>query len=241
MRKAFDTIDHKLLLHKLDHYGVRGVANDWIKSYLSNRKQFVQVNNIRSDLLDILCGVPQGSILGPKLFILYINDICNVSDLMRFILFADDTNIFRSGCNLNVLANEISEELGKLQVWFNVNKLSLNIQKTNYMLFGRNMSLSSSELSIQINGKDIEKVHCTKFLGVLIDSKLNWYDQINRVSDKVSKCLAIMYKAKALLDKNALLTIYNTLFLPYLTYCCEIWANTYKTKLQGLFIKQKKP
>jgi len=241
LRKAFDTLDHDLLLRKLNHYGVRGIAHEWLKSYLSNRKQFVQINDIRSNRLNILCGVPQGSILGPKLFILYINDICNVSDIMRLILFADDTNIFKSGHNLNALAAEISLELNKLQVWFNVNKLSLNVQKTNYILFGRtHTNEANEEIKIFINGKEIDRVKSTKFLGVIIDSKLNWYDQISRVSDKLSKSLAIMYKARTLLNKNALITIYNSLFLPYLTYCCEIWANTYKTKLQGLFIKQKR-
>ena len=94
LKKAFDTVDHRILIKKLEHYGVRGAASDWLKSYLSNRKQFVNIDGCSSELLDVICGVPQGSILGPTLFILYINDICNVSNLVKFILFADDTNVF---------------------------------------------------------------------------------------------------------------------------------------------------
>ena len=128
-------------------------------------------------MLEILCGVLQGSVLRPKLFIMYINDICNVSNLLKFILFADDTNIFRSGSDLNVLCGEISKELDKLNVWFNVNKLSLNVVKTNYMVCGKDRN-QDSVLTIQ--GNVIEKVHKTKFLGVIIDDKLQWSEQINK-------------------------------------------------------------
>ena len=99
IKKAFDTVDHGILIKKLKHYGVRGVASDWVKSYLSNRKQFVNIDGCSSELLSVICGVPQGSILGPTLFIPYINDICNVSNLAKFILFADDTNVFCAGDN----------------------------------------------------------------------------------------------------------------------------------------------
>ena len=95
MKKAFDTIDHKLLLTKLEHYGIRGVAYDWIKSYLCERKQYVSVNSCNSEAMNVVCGAQQGSILGPKLLKLYVNDICNVSSMLRFVLFADDTNIIR--------------------------------------------------------------------------------------------------------------------------------------------------
>ena len=127
LKKAFDTIDHTLLIRKLDHYGIHGLSNNWVKSYLEGREQFVQVDEYRSNVSEILCGVPQGSVLGPKLFILYINNICNVSKLLKFILFADDTNILNNGDNLEVLCKEISTELNKLHIWFDVNKLSLKI------------------------------------------------------------------------------------------------------------------
>ena len=136
LKKAFDTIDHHLLLRKLEAYGIRGMANEWLKSYLHNRLQYVSVEDNNSDLLNVICGVPQVSILGPKLFILYINDLCNISTVLKFILLADDTNIFCPGKDQTQLSKTINTELRKLHIWFSVNRLSLNIAKTNYMLFG---------------------------------------------------------------------------------------------------------
>ena len=124
LKKAFDTVDHKLLVEKLNVYGIRGIANKWLQNYLTNRKQYVVIDDHSSDLLDMACGVPQGSVLGPILFIIYINDICNVSDVVKCVLFADDTNIFCSERNLTDLQLTLNRELGKLFVWFSVNKLS---------------------------------------------------------------------------------------------------------------------
>ena len=135
LKKAFDTISHTLLLRKLEYYGIRGTVNRWISSYLSNRQQYVQIDNCSSDLSRIKYGVPEGSILGPKLFILFINDICNVSNMVKFIIFADDTNIFCSGKDMKQLSLCLCEVLDKLRVWFMVNKLSLNVNKTNFMVF----------------------------------------------------------------------------------------------------------
>ena len=187
MKKAFDTIDHKLLLEKLEFYGIRGSVNEWVKSYLTGRKQFVQVNEYSSTLLNILCGVPQGSVLGPKLCILYINDLCNVSKLVKYVLFADDTNIFKSGDNVQKLCNELSIELGRLNVWFKANKLSLNVSKTQFMVFGRYKH--AENLKIEIDDNELEQVTVTKFLGILIDESLSWKEHINTVKNKLSKCL----------------------------------------------------
>ena len=158
LKKAFDTVDHEILIKKLKHYGVRGV-----KSYLSNRKQFVNIDGCSSELLSVICGVPQGSILGPILFILYINDICNVSNLVKFILFADDTNVFCAGDNQLGLECTLNRELAKLGKWFAVNKLSLNLSKTTNMLF-RNRP-PDVDFNVFIENERINRVHVTKFLG----------------------------------------------------------------------------
>ena len=164
LKKAFDTVDHRILIKKLEHYGVRGAASDWLKSYLSNRKQFVNIDGCSSELLDVICGVPQGSILGPTLFILYINDICNVSNLVKFILFADDTNVFCAGDNQLELESMLNRELAKLCKWFAVNKLSLNLSKTSYMLF-RNRP-PDVDFNVFIEHERINSVRVTKFLGI---------------------------------------------------------------------------
>ena len=129
LAKAFDTVNHDILLKKLYHYGVRGIPYEWFKSYLNNRKQYVYLNNIQSNKLPITCGVPQGSILGPLLFLLYINDLSTVTNLLTFIMFADDTNIFISGKNLDHIASVVNIELKTINTWFSVNLLSLNIKK----------------------------------------------------------------------------------------------------------------
>ena len=124
-----------MLLQKLNRYGIRGIANSWLSSYLQKRSQYVFYNNENSDAMNICCGVPQGSILGPKLFILYITDVVNVSKIFKFIIFADDTNLFCTSTDIVSLSVTSCNELMKLKKWFALNKLSLNITKTNYMIF----------------------------------------------------------------------------------------------------------
>ena len=192
MKKAFDTIDHTLLINKLRYYGIRGTACEWLKSYLSHRKQLVNCNNTYSDLLEVICGVPQGSILGPKLFILYINDICNISKILDFIIFADDTNIFCTGDNLQEICKIMSSELEKLQNWFALNKLSLNVTKTNFMVFGK--KFSSKKCQVNMSEFQIDRVYVTKFLGVIIDSDLSWKSHTTEVKSKMYRSLAILKK-----------------------------------------------
>ena len=208
MKKAFDTIDHHLLLRKLEAYGIRGMANEWLKSILQNRLQYVSIEDNNSDLLNVICGVPQGSILGPKLFILYINDLCNISTLLKFILFADDTNLFCSGKDPTQLSKIINTELRKLHIWFSVNRLSVNAAKTNYKLCCLATIVRKINIDIKIDNTVLDRACVTKFLGILIDDKLNWKEHIGMTKSKLSKTIAITYRAKYLLDKNSLFIIY---------------------------------
>ena len=146
-------MNHSILLQKLNFYGIRGVAEKWIESYLSDRKQFVNICDSSSNALAVSCGVPRGSMLGPRLFILYINDICNVSKILKCVLFADDTNILYSDANINNLNNVVNSELDKLNTWFIINKLSLNVSKTNYIVFGNRKVHSDLDIKIH-NGKN---------------------------------------------------------------------------------------
>ena len=182
-QKAFDTVDHGILLDKLYCYGIRGIAHDWFVSYLSNRQQSVIYNGYESELQVMRCGVPQGSILGPMLFLLYINDLTNVSSFFMPILFADDTNLFCTGIDLKNMIRQVNEELAKIYAWVNANKLSLNIDKTNFMLFMPKYSSQCAD-HIVINQTRIQEVKETKFLGVIIDNKLKWSAHIKYISKK---------------------------------------------------------
>ena len=135
-------VSHKLLLQKLEHYGIRGIAQKWLNSYLADRKQIVQIDVRKSTLFIVTCGVPQGSILGPTLFILYVNDMCNCSANLKFILFANDTDVLCSSYDLQSLCEQISNELDKLHIWLSVKKLSLNVLKANFTLFGRRRKMA---------------------------------------------------------------------------------------------------
>jgi hypothetical protein len=238
LKKAFDTINHSILLKKLERYGIRGIANDWIASYLVNRFQFTSIENIESEKQLITCGVPQGSVLGPSLFLLYVNDMPNASKVLKAILFADDTNLFYSGNNIKNMCDVVSKELMHLNQWFIVNKLSLNVSKTNFMIFSnRNVA---GDYRIKIDGSNIERVFVTKFLGVHIDAKLSWKNHIDSIKTKISKNVSIMYRVKYLLDSKALYALYCSLILPYLNYCCEIWGNNFHTRLEPLIKLQKR-
>jgi len=238
LSKAFDTIDHSLLLNKLEKYGVRGVAHTWLKSYLSDRNQYVHINGIRSLEAKITHGVPQGSVLGPKLFILYINDICEVLDKLQCILFADDTSLYASGKDLQLLLNSVETELESLRKWFEANKLSLNLKKTKYIVIGN--KVANKLCRLKIGEVEIERVYVIKFLGINIDDRLNWKVHINILKNKISKVIAILCKIKTSVNQKALYILYNSLIFPYLSYCVEIWGNTYKTIIQPIFLLQKK-
>ena len=236
--KAFDTVNHEILFAKLECYGIRGLANDWFKSYLSNRQQYVSIDDTESDKLSITCGVPQGSVLGPLLFLIYINDIANVSDILYLVLFADDSNAFLSGSDVNYLVSTMNIELRKVIEWLNTNKLSLNIDKSHFMLFNRRKKVTLDPICI--NGTALQRVYDTKFLGIIIDSQLTWKHHLTYIKGKIARGIGILNKARKVLTTQTLITLYYSFIYPYLTYGIEVWGGTCQRYLSGIIKLQKR-
>ena len=235
--KAFDTVNHTILLTKLHHYGIRGQALNWFKSYLDNRKQFVTYNDVRSTLKNMPCGVPQGSILGPLLFLIYINDLANVCKFTMPIFFADDSNLFLNGKNLDEIELKLNNELDQIVKWLKINKLTLNVKKTECMVFTKRRD--NRNVNIKIENQNIERVCKAKFLGIIIDEQLNWKEHILYISNKISKAIGVIVKARSL-GKRALLSLYYSMIYPYLTYCCQIWGATYIYNMDRLHKLKRK-
>lgn len=240
LSKAFDTVNHTILIKKLEYYGIRGVAKDWFSSYLTNRKQFVSIGNIVSDDRPISCGVPQGSVLGPLLFLIYINDIKNCSSVLDFHLFADDTNLFYSNKSLSVLEHIVNAQLDYISIWLACNKLSLNIDKTNFTIFHTPQKKKTYNLKIYISNKARKLEKHIKYLGVYIDSHLNWKHHIQQTSKKVSRGIGILSKISHFVNTKILKQLYYTLIFPFLTYGILVWGNTYISNLRPLIVLQKK-
>ena len=166
-------MNHKILLQKLEHYGVRGTILKWFESYLSDRKQYVFYNGVSSEMKSITCGVPQGSVLGPLLFLLYINDLPNISTKLQFYLFADDTNIYYESDNLKSMEKTINAELKKLSLWLNLNRLALNVSKTNFVIFRSHQKIPNHNVTLLMNNKALQQKDHVNYLGVLLDQHLS--------------------------------------------------------------------
>ena len=232
LTKAFDTIDHRILIDKLKYYGFTDPAANLIGSYLTNRMQFVQLDDIQSDRRPISTGIPQGSILGPLLFIIYMNDITEASDLFDFILYADDTSL---NTTLEIIANRhpnstqesINIELNKLNNWLKLNKLSLNIQKTKFMIF-TTTNKRTPDLQLHIEGTTIERVFEFNFLGITLDDKLRWNKHIDKISNKISRNVGILNSMKHFLPIPTKTLIYNSLILSHINYGLLLWGYSCK-------------
>ena len=240
LKKAFDTIDHEILLRKLASYGADKNALAWFDSYLSHRSQKCNVNGNLSNAKELSCGVPQGSIIGPLLFLIYINDLPNSLSIASAKMFADDTHISVSATNQTDLETSVNAELNNLNCWLKANRLSLNIAKTEFMIIGSRQKLlaeGNPEPRIRIDNKSIEKVTHTRSLGLIIDNRLTWAIHISEISKKVSMAIGAMKRIRPCITTAAAVQTYNFLILPHFDYCSPVWDglnNELSEKLQKI-------
>jgi len=225
LSKAFDTVSHNILLQKLSLVGVRGLSSQWFTSYLSNRLQYVRIRGTESGLRPITAGVPQGSVLGPLLFLLYINEMSNVCPGLNCLHYADDTTIYASGPDINLVSMRLQNGMVRLDDWMRNNKLVLNVQKTNCMLISNSVSRDLFP-PISIRDCDIGKVTCVKFLGVLIDCNLNFNEHVDMVCGRVSRAIGAVRRIRCYITDNVLTTLYYSLIYSHLTYGILSWGNS---------------
>ena len=224
LKKAFDTVDHEILLNKLGYYGIRGLPNEWFRSYLTGRKQFVSINGYNSKVLECDIGVPQGSVLGPLLFLIYINDLHQAMKNSLVHHFADDTNLLHINKSLSKLNSLLNRDLKYLCNWLKANKIALNTAKTEMLFFRSPNRPFIPELNLKIDGKPIIPSQSVKYLGVYLDEFLSFKPHINELSSKLRRCNGILAKIRHFVPFETLRSIYFSIFESHLIYCCAIWG-----------------
>lgn len=239
LSKAFDSLNHTILIDKLRNIGIRGLPLQLFSNYLTDRKQTVYCNNEYSSFGTICHGVPQGSVLGPILFLVYINDIIYASQRGKYVIFADDTNVLYSARNSNNLHALVTEECKSILKWIKVNKLKLNINKSKLIIF-QNRSVVTNFHPVIFGDQPMERVAYTNFLGVIVDEYLNWKMHIQSVCLKLSKICGIIYRIRHQLTKEAMVCIYYSLCYPHITYCLSVWGCTWPSYLVNVSIAQKR-
>lgn len=240
LKKAFDTVSHKLLLEKLENIGIKGNALQIFKSYLTNRLQIVKIDNIESKALPITYGVPQGSILGPLLFLIYINNITELGLHGHLTLYADDTCLFYFGANIHDAILRAQKDLNVLHEWFKHNLLTINISKTSYIIFKAKNKIIPLHDPLTIDNIPLEQKTHEKYLGLRIENSLTWNKQIDYIINKISSLSGSLRNIRQCIPRKLRFNIYNALVKSHLLYLIEIWGSTSKTKIQELQRAQNK-
>lgn len=236
MSKAFDLVDYKILLSKLDCYGIRGQALKWIESFLVERKHLVDIGGNKSDCLDLCMGVPQGSVLGPLLFIIYINDFPKHLLNSKATLFADDTSILSSDKSRASLVHKMNTEIEHIDCYYRNNNLLINISKSNIMKFSCHEENES--LYVKLEGKSLEQQEHVKFLGVYIDCHLKWDKHINVLCSRLSTMCYVIRQLSSIVDSFAIRMYYFSNFQSALRYGVISWGSA--TDASRAFILQKR-
>lgn len=240
LSKAFDLIDHSVLFQKLSHYGIRGIGLDLIQSYLMYRRQMVCFNGTLSDDESITSGVPQGSILGPLLFLVYLNDIFDIPFPVHLVAYADDITMLAPGNTLAELSLSGNQFLEYLRCWCNRNRLKVNTHKTKAVIYRTKNGVVSGDIELFLGNDKIDIVSSIKSLGVVFSETLNWDIQVDSVRVKMNKLNGLLCKHRLTLPTQVKLLIYNAYIVPVITYCHTVWGTTTKSNKQRLLVAQKR-